>query len=82
MPPSEGTGAPTSQVLISDAPMLETKGVHSMISGSPSTLPAASQESLVPLSQLQQSTPAGSSHSGHLPPNIISQLGFHKFGSP
>jgi len=53
-----------------------------MTSGSPQDLPAASQESLVPLSQVQLATTADPSHSDHLPPNIISQLGFPEFGSP
>jgi len=62
--------------------MLETNGAHSVTSRSHTNLPAASQESLVPLSQLQQSTPAEPRHSDHLPPNIITQLSFPKSGSP
>jgi len=81
-PSPEGNGAPASQVSVSDVPMFETKGAHSMTSRSPQHLPAAPQESLVPLSQPQQSTLAEPSHSDHLPPNIISQLGFPKLGSP
>jgi len=80
--PHDGIGTLTLQVSISDVPMLKTKGVCSITSGSSPDLPTASQESVVPVSQLQQPSIAEPNPSDHLPPNIISQLGFPNFGPP